>query len=419
LINYLYNKGTLLTPNAGELLAFLHMRFFVAMAWHMQGLIVGWYVYSLTHDPLSLALVGLAEAIPAIGMALPMGYIVDRWDKRKAIQAALMLIVGSAAGTSYFTHDATLAAWGQDTVIAGLLTMIVMNGAARSVYGPAMFSSIGRIVPRENIARATALSSTMWQSAMATGPLLGGIIYGLYDVEVATYCAIFFMLLGSLGIGWITPKPPVESVRKDSMLNDVTLGIRFIVSRPVILGALLLDLLAVLFGGVVALLPVFARDILFTDEKGLGLLRASMSIGSILMMGLLSAKPLGKNAGRQLLWSVAGFGICILAFASSTVFWVSFSLLLLAGAFDAVSVVVRHTILQLETPEEMKGRVAAANTMFISSSNELGAVESGIAARLIGTVPSVYFGGVVTLLVVAVVAIRNPALRRMSLGDKA
>jgi MFS family permease len=419
LIKYLYNKGTLLTPNAGELLAFLHMRFFVAMAWHMQGLIVGWYVYSLTHDPLSLALVGLAEAIPAIGMALPMGYIVDRWDKRKAIQAALMLIVGSAAGTSYFTHDATLAAWGQDTVIAGLLTMIVMNGAARSVYGPAMFSSIGRIVPRENIARATALSSTMWQSAMVMGPLLGGIIYGLYDVEVATYCAILFMLLGSLGIGWITPKPPVESVRKDSMLNDVTLGIRFIVSRPVILGALLLDLLAVLFGGVVALLPVFARDILFTDEKGLGLLRASMSIGSILMMGLLSAKPLGKNAGRQLLWSVAGFGICILAFASSTVFWVSFSLLLLAGAFDAVSVVVRHTILQLETPEEMKGRVAAANTMFISSSNELGAVESGVAARLIGTVPSVYFGGVVTLLVVAVVAIRNPALRRMSLGDKA
>jgi MFS family permease len=395
------------------------MRFFVAMAWHMQGLIVGWYVYSLTHDPLSLALVGLAEAIPAIGMALPMGYVVDRWDKRKAMQVALMLIVGSAVGTSYFTHDATLAAWGQDTVIAGLLTMIVMNGAARSVYGPAMFSSIGRIVPRENIARATALSSTMWQSAMVMGPLLGGIIYGLYDVEVATYCAILFMLLGSLGIGWITPKPPVESVRKDSMLNDVTLGIRFIVSRPVILGALLLDLLAVLFGGVVALLPVFARDILFTDEKGLGLLRASMSIGSILMMGLLSAKPLGKNAGRQLLWSVAGFGICILAFASSTVFWVSFSLLLLAGAFDAVSVVVRHTILQLETPEEMKGRVAAANTMFISSSNELGAVESGVAARLIGTVPSVYFGGAVTLLVVAVVAIRNPALRRMSLGDKA
>lgn len=419
MIKYLYSKGTLLTPNAGELLAFLHMRFFVAMAWHMQGLIVGWYVYSLTHDPLSLALVGLAEAIPAIGMALPMGYVVDRWDKRKAMQVALMLIVGSAVGTSYFTHDATLAAWGQDTVIAGLLTMIVMNGAARSVYGPAMFSSIGRIVPRENIARATALSSTMWQSAMVMGPLLGGIIYGLYDVEVATYCAILFMLLGSLGIGWITPKPPVESVRKDSMLNDVTLGIRFIVSRPVILGALLLDLLAVLFGGVVALLPVFARDILFTDEKGLGLLRASMSIGSILMMGLLSAKPLGKNAGRQLLWSVAGFGICILAFASSTVFWVSFSLLLLAGAFDAVSVVVRHTILQLETPEEMKGRVAAANTMFISSSNELGAVESGVAARLIGTVPSVYFGGAVTLLVVAVVAIRNPALRRMSLGDKA
>lgn len=389
------------------------------MAWHMQGLIVGWYAYSLTHDPLSLAFIGLAEAVPAIGMALPMGYFVDRWDKRTAMRAALLLIVVSAVGTSYFTHDVALAAWGEDAVIAGLMLMIVLNGAARSIYGPAMFSSIGRIVPRENIARASAISSTMWQSAMVLGPLLGGIMYGLFDVKVATYCVLLLMVIGAVGIRWITPKPPVEANGKRNMMDDLTLGIRFIMSRPVILGALSLDLLAVLFGGVVALLPVFARDILLTDEKGLGLLRASMSIGSILMMAFLSAKPLGKNAGRQLLWAVAGFGLCILAFASSTVFWVSFSVLLLAGAFDAVSVVVRHTILQLETPEEMKGRVAAANTMFISSSNELGAVESGVAARLLGTVPSVYVGGLVTLLVVAFVAMRNPALRRMSLGDKA
>lgn len=385
----------------------------------MQGLIVGWYAYSLTHDPLTLALIGLAEAIPAIGMALPMGYVVDSWDKRRGMLLAVILIITSAMGTSYFTHDAAIATWGADGVVKWLLAMIMLNGTARTMYGPSMFTSLGRIVPRETIARASALSSTMWQSAMVTGPMLGGIIYGLYGVEVASYSVLACMLVGALGLLWITPKPPVVQETRGSMMQDLTLGVRFIISQPVILGALSLDLLAVLFGGVVSLLPVFAKDILLTDEKGLGLLRAAMSMGSIIMMTYLSWKPLGRHAGRQLLWSVAGFGICILGFASSTWFWMSFAMLFLAGAFDAVSVVIRHTILQLATPEDMKGRVAAANTMFISSSNELGAVESGVAARMLGTVPSVYFGGAMTLLIVAVTALRNPALRRMSLVDKA
>ncbi|MBM4177870.1 MAG: MFS transporter [Ignavibacteria bacterium] len=419
MLAYIHSKASALTPNAGEFLAFLHLRFFIATAWHMQGLIVGWYAYWLTHDPLTLASIGMAEAIPAIGMALPMGYWVDNWDKRKAMWAAIELIILSAAGTCYLVHDAALATWGQSSVLWGLLAMIMLNGTARSMYGPAMFSTLGRIVPRENIARASAMSSTMWQTAMVGGPMLGGLLYGLYDVEFASYVVLGLMLLGSCGTVWISAKPPVKQDHKAGMIEDLTLGIRFIVSRPVIFGALSLDLLAVLFGGVVALLPVFATDILFVDQRGLGLLRASMSIGSIIMMALLSWKPLGKNAGRQLLWAVAGFGLCILGFASSTWFWLSFATLLLAGAFDAVSVIVRHTILQLETPEDMKGRVAAANTMFISSSNELGAVESGVVARLLGTVPSVYIGALLTLFVVAFTATKNPALRRMSLGDKA
>ena len=193
------------------------------------------------------------------------------------------------------------------------------------------------------------------------------------------------------------------------------MGIRFIFSRPAILGALSLDLFAVLFGGVIALLPVFAHDILHVGESGLGLLRASMSIGSVAMMAFLSWKPLKRNAGRILLGSVAGFGVSILAFSASTVFALSVAILVFAGAFDAVSVVIRHTILQLETPDNMKGRVAAANTMFISSSNELGAVESGIAAKLFGTAPSVVLGGVMTLLVVGLVAWKNPTLRKLDM----
>jgi MFS family permease len=396
-----------------EFLAFLQLRLFVAMGWHMQALVVSWYVYALTHDPLMLAMVGLAEAIPAIGLALPSGYFVDRMDKRKGIRIAVFMIITSAIVSALLVQPWVATEYGAGPVISGLLAMIMINGSARAIYSPSMFSALGQIVPRDEIARASAMSSSVWQGAMIAGPLLGGLIYGLYGVGVAAVVYVGLMILGGAGSLRLTPKPPVEQTERRSMKQDLTLGIRFIFSRPVILGALSLDLFAVLFGGVVALLPVFAHDILHVGESGLGLLRAAMSIGSVSMMAFLSWKPIGKNAGRYMLWSVAGFGVCMLAFSASTVFALSVAILIIAGSFDAVSVVVRHTILQLETPEDMKGRVAAANTMFISSSNELGAVESGVAAKLFGTVPSVVIGGVMTLLVVGVVAWKNPMLRRM------
>jgi MFS family permease len=394
-----------------QFLSFLQLRLFVAMGWHMQALVVSWYVYALTHDTLMLALVGLAEAIPAIGLALPMGYLVDRIDKRTGIRIAVSMIIASALATAVLVQPWMLERMGQSAVIAGVLAMIVVNGSARAIYSPSMFSTLGQIVPRDEVARASALSSSVWQGAMIAGPLVGGLLYGVYGVSVASVAYVVLMCVGGIGALRLSPKPPVAQSEKRSMREDLTTGIRFIFTRPVILGALSLDLFAVLFGGVVALLPVFARDILHVDETGLGLLRAAMSIGSVAMMAYLSWRPIRRHAGRILLWSVAGFGVSILAFASSTVFWVSVAILITAGAFDAVSVVVRHTILQLQTPEEMKGRVAAANTMFISSSNELGAVESGVAARLFGTVPSVYLGGVLTLIVVAVVAWKNKDLR--------
>lgn len=396
-----------------EFLAFLQLRLFLAMGWHMQALVVSWYVYALTHDPLMLAMVGLAEAVPAIGLALPSGYFVDRMDKRKGIRIAVFMIITSAIVSALLVQPWVAAEYGAGPVISGLLAMIMINGSARAIYSPSMFSALGQIVPRDEIARASAMSSSVWQGAMIAGPLLGGLIYGMYGVGVAAVVYVGLMILGGTGSLRLTPKPPVEQTERRSMKQDLTLGIRFIFSRPVILGALSLDLFAVLFGGVVALLPVFAHDILHVGESGLGLLRAAMSIGSVSMMAFLSWKPIGKNAGRYMLWSVAGFGVCMLAFSASTVFALSVAILIIAGSFDAVSVVVRHTILQLETPEDMKGRVAAANTMFISSSNELGAVESGVAAKLFGTVPSVVLGGMMTLLVVGIVAWKNPKLRQM------
>lgn len=403
---------------SAEFLAFLQLRFFLAIGWHMQALIVSWYIYSVTGDPLWLALVGLAEAVPAIGLALPMGYVVDRMDKRRGIRIAVLLILFSALGTAYLLRPEAALVLGSNVVLQGLLAMIVVNGSARAIYGPSMFSSLGRIVAREHIPRASAFNSGVWQTAMVLGPMVGGLLYGWYGIGVASTTVLGTMILGSLGVLRITPKPPVDHQRQASIREDLLLGVQFIRSRPVILGALSLDLFAVLFGGVVALLPVFAQDILHTDEAGLGLLRASMGIGSIVTMLIVAWKPIGHRAGRLLLWSVAGFGICIVSFALSASFWFSFGILVLAGALDAVSVVIRHTILQLETPEEMKGRVAAANTMFISSSNELGAVESGLAARLLGTVPSVVVGGMVTLMIVAVVAVTNRPLRRASISTE-
>jgi MFS family permease len=398
---------------SAEFLAFIQLRFFLAMGWHMQALVVGWYVYALTNDPLMLGMVGLAEAVPAIGLALPMGYLVDGMDKRDGIRRSVLLILLSAVGTALFLHPVAVSMLGNQGVITGLLSMIVVNGAARALYSPSMFSSLGMIVPRDGIGRASAINSTVWQAAMILGPLVGGVIYGQFGVQTASAVFIGTMAIGALGAMRISPKPAVKREKQADMWGDVTQGLRFILSNPVIVGALSLDLFAVLFGGVVALLPVFASTILMTDESGLGILRAAMSVGSVAMMAWLSYRPVGRNAGRSLLISVAGFGCCIIAFGLSTSFWLSVGILVLAGAFDSISVVIRHTILQLHTPEHMKGRVGAANTMFISSSNELGAVESGIAARLMGTVPSVLFGGAMTLLVVTVVAIKNRALRRM------
>ncbi len=381
----------------------------------MQALIVQWYVYTLTHDPFMMGLIGLAEALPAISVALPMGGLVDRMDKRTAVRIAGSLILVSAIATAFLVQDAALLRLGKGSVITGLFAMIILNGLARAMYSPAMFTMLGMIVPRDLIAKASAMSSTVWQAAVIVGPLVGGLMYGWFGVGITSATYVACMIVGISGAWRLSPKPAFVVEVRGRIYDELMQGVRFIISKKVLLGALTLDLFAVLFGGVVALLPVYADTILHVDQTGLGVLRASMSIGSVAMMAWLSVRPPKHHAGRTLLWSVAAFGVCMLAFSYSEIFWLSVAILVLAGVFDSVSVVIRSTILQLETPESMKGRVAAANTMFITSSNEIGAFESGVAARLMGVQPSVVFGGIMTLLVVAVVAYTMPGLRRLKL----
>lgn len=398
-----------------EYRAYAQVRFFMSMGWHMQAIVVQWYVYALTKDLFILGLIGLAEALPAITAALPMGSLVDRMEKRRAITIAGLIILMSAIGTTTLTHSATLALLGKDTILIGLFACIIVNGSARSMYSPAMFTTLGKVVPIDMIPQASALGSTLWQTAMIAGPIIASLLYGIAGVTVSGLVYVGLMLVSLSGIVMLPRMDAIRHEQRKPIREELTAGLRFIFSKNIILGALSLDLFAVLFGGVTALLPYFSDEILGTGEWGLGFLRSSMSVGSVAMMAYLSIRPPKGRVGRVLLWAVAGYGVSIIAFGFSTNFLLSVTLLGLAGMFDSISVVVRHTVLQLQTPEAMKGRVAAANTMFITSSNEIGAFESGVAAKLLGAVNSVLFGGVMTLVVVAVIAWRNKELRRMEL----
>lgn len=382
----------------------------------MQAVVVAWRLYELTKDPLILGMGGLAEAVPAIGAALPMGYLVDKIEKRRAVIVATVLVFASACMTGLLVQPISVEYLGITASVGLILAMIIINGFARSIYSPAMFSMLAAIVSRDVLPSATAASSGFWQGAMVAGPLLAGIMYGQFGVLVASILVIAFMVIGAFGVFGLPVVQAVKDGSKGNLIADVTQGLRFIVNNQVILGALSLDMLAVLFGGAVAILPVFADQILLTDASGLGVLRAAPSIGSVVMMAFLSVRPPSQNTGKKLLLAVAAFGFATVGFALSESFWLSVGLLVFVGVFDGISVVIRHTILQLQTPEEMRGRVAAANTMFIASSNEIGSFESGLAARLIGAVPSVIFGGAMVLAVVVGISFKAPKLRALNLN---
>jgi MFS family permease len=353
----------------------------------------------------------LAEAIPAISIALYAGHVADIGNKRNILIKSLLVMLACSAGLTLVTMDDFVIGFGQSWSARGIYLFIFISGFARGFYSPTAFSFLAQIVKREQLATASTLNSSSWQIAAIIGPALGGILFAAIEVTNTFFFVLGFTLIALFTLTRIESKPVVSSVANETIMTRLKEGIKYVFDNKVVLSSISLDLFAVLFGGAVALLPVFADEILKVGPEGLGMLRAAPSLGaSLTMLWLSISRPLHKP-GVILLYCVAGFGLCMIGFALSTSLWLSLALLFLSGAFDSVSVVTRGNILQLETPDHMRGRVSAVNSMFIGSSNEIGAFESGLAARLMGTVPSVVFGGCMTLLVVGFTSVKATKLK--------
>jgi len=379
----------------------------------MQAVIVGWQVYEITKDPLSLGMIGLAEAVPSILVLLFAGHVTDTSDRKKIVAFSVFFMVFCSVLLLIISAD--LSEFLTSNKVTAIYTAVFLSGIGRGFSGPSFFAFVSQLVPKNILPNAITWNTTTWQTGAVTGPALGGLIYGFWGA-VNTYITIVILLIiAILLIFTIRKKPLPDRISFQSLKETLTAGLKFVFERKVILSAISLDLFAVLFGGAVALLPIFAGEILFVGPEGLGALRAAPSVGAVIMAVYMTRKPLTKNAGRNLLLSVLGFGLCIILFGISKSFLFSMAVLLLSGAFDSVSVVIRATIIQLMTPDNLKGRVSAVNSIFIGSSNEIGAFESGVAAKLLGTVPSVIFGGVMTILVVLFVTIFSPTIRKLKL----
>ncbi|HRH65844.1 MAG TPA: MFS transporter [Bacteroidia bacterium] len=409
------NKETFLAFQYQNFRRFIFSKFLLTLALQIQFVVLSWQVYEITHDPLSLGFIGLAEAIPAVGLALYGGYISDRNDRRKIlvwVHALLILCTAILAYVSF--HYSDLPPGGQS---AFPFYMIMFGiGILRGFYSPAQFPLMTQVVPREAYANSAAWNSTFWHIAVVLGSSGGGLMLGFFGKNASYVLVLIFMVLGFLQVLRIPPQPVQEMKAGEKMMSSIREGLRFVFSNQAILGALSLDLIAVLFGGATALLPIFASDILHVGEKGFGFLRAAPFAGSVMMALYMTKHPPLKRAGKKLLYCVAGFSACMIAFALSRNFYLSLFILALSGAFDNVSVVIRSLIMQLLTPDHMRGRVSSVSTMFISSSNEIGAFESGFAAKLLGLVPSVIIGGTVALGSVGAAGAALPELRKLDLS---
>lgn len=388
-------------------------RFMLTFAIQMAETIIGWKIYEITHDKLALGLLGLAEALPFIVTSLYSGHAADTFNRYKIARATILGITICFAVIGFEMSGTTtlLQTYGPMPIFI----MIGLSGIARGFMAPCMQSIFPQLIPRHLYANAATWGSNTWQTAAVLGPALGGILYGFTNVQVAFSVSVLFMLISFFAFLRVPVQETPAKEKTETLFESLTAGLRFVFNKQEMLSAISLDLFAVLFGGAVALLPVFASDILHVGPQGLGILRAAPFLGSVIMGLYLAYNPPTKNAGRNLLIAVSGFGLATVAFAFSENFFLSFGMLFLTGAFDNVSVVIRQTILQTMTPDNMRGRVSAINQIFISSSNEIGAFESGLAAKLMGTVPSVVFGGCMTLVVVAGTYLFAPKMRNLKL----
>jgi MFS family permease len=392
---------------------FILSRFLIMVAIQIQGVAVGWQVYQLTKDPLSLGIIGLVEAIPSITVALYAGHLADRTERKKIMLFCITIFFLCALSLFLFTLDTTQNLFGFS--VYHIYAVIFVSGIARGFMSPASFGLMSQIVPKELYANSSLWGSTAFQFGLVTGPAIGGLLYGFMGVSVTYFIVTTLVLMALISINLITARPKPEIINESSLKESLLAGLKFVFNNQIFLGALTLDLFAVLFGGAVALLPIFAAEILNVGPKGLGLLRAAPAIGAVTISWALAHYSVMRHAGRNLLIAVAGFGLCMIFFGLSTSFYLSLFLLALSGMLDNISVVVRSTIMQTMTPDNMRGRVSAVNSIFIGSSNEIGSFESGVAAKILGVVPSVVFGGCMTLIVVGITALKGDKLRKLDL----
>jgi MFS family permease len=391
---------------------YIVQRFFFIMAMRMTGTVVWWKMYLLTKDPLLVSLVGLSEAIPAIGLALYSGHIVDKSDKRTLLAKTILLYTLCSSALLYITLATTEKSLGNPLERYAIYAVIFCTGIIRAFSGPASSSILAQLVPKTILPNAVSWSSGTWLTASVIGHGSAGFLIAYAGYTGTFIVIIAYLLIAAYAMYRIPPTPILHANTEQKTWESMKEGLRYVFKTKELLGALSLDMFAVLFGGAVAMIPFYAGEILHVGAIGFGWLNAAADIGSISAIIYITFRPLQKKQGKILLFAVAGFGVCIITFGLSELYALSFLALLLSGALDGISVVVRGTILQLKTPDEMRGRVSSVNSMFINSSNEIGNFESGLAAKLMGVVPSVVFGGTMTLLVVIVTWVKAPTIRK-------
>ena len=394
---------------------FILARFMLTFGIQMQSVIVGWQVYKITHDPFSLGLIGLAEAIPFLSVALFAGHVADTMNRRRIILVTVVAYLLGAIALLFISLHLKNSFWSSG--VFAIYSVIFATGFARGFLYSAQSAFMAQIVPRELYPNSSTWNSTVWHIAAVSGPAFGGLIYGFAGIVVAYSTVIGFVILSFIFFIRMKNRPLPHREKKEGLFESLSTGIRFVFTNQILLSAMALDMFAVLFGGAVAMLPVFASEVLNTGPQGLGFLRAAPASGAVLMALMLAYRPPLRHAGVNLLIAVAGFGFSIILFAISRNFYFSLAMLALSGMFDNVSVIIRSTIIQLYTPDNMRGRVASVNSIFIGSSNEIGSFESGLAARLLGLVPSVIFGGTMTLIIAAGTARFSPKLRKLNLHE--
>ena len=388
-------------------------RLFIVLAFRMLATLLGWWVYQLTNEAFAIGLIGLSEVVPAVTCALYAGHVIDNSEKKKLLLIcsfayifliSLLLIPAFAKTELHFTgHQITYYIYG----------VIFFTGIARAFIGPIVPTMIPTIVRKENLQNAVTMNQATFLTSSISGHALGGFLIALIDIKWTLVVILCFIVIATFFFFTLNPQYPEKKNNDLKVIESIKEGVQFILKTKEVLGALCLDMFAVLFGGAVAMIPVFAKDILNVGAGSYGALNAASDLGAALVIITLAFIPLKKNQGKILLVAVAGFGLCIIGFGMSKLYWLSFFFLLLSGILDGISVVIRGTIVQLKTPDAIRGRVMSVNSIFIMSSNELGQFESGLAAKLLGPVKSVIFGGSMTLLVALTVGHTNSKLRKM------